>query len=297
VKYAFIRAHARRFKVGRMCAVLGVSRSGYYEWRDRPLSRRARANLHLLQTIRRVHAEAREAYGAYKTWRVLRARGVACGRHRVARLRRDHGIEAKRQRRFRVIARQHYTAIPMAPNLVAQRFSVERPNRVWMGDSTFISTRVGWLFLAVLIDLYSRKVVGWAMGAQHSQELAATAWRMAAEQRRPPPGLIHHTDQGALYRASEYRSGVESSGARLSMSAKGNPYDNAVVESFFSTLKNEMVHHRTFDTREQARAAIFEYIEVFYNRQRAHAALDYRSPVEHELENHDTVSTRPENRG
>jgi transposase InsO family protein len=297
VKYAFILAHARQFKIGRMCEVLGVSRSGYYEWRDRPPSRRARANLDLLRTIRRIHVEAREAYGAYKTWRVLRHRGVACGRHRVARLRREHGIEAKRQRRFRVVARQHYTAIPMAPNLVAQRFSAARPNQVWMGDSTFISTRAGWLFLAVLIDLCSRKVVGWAMGAQHSQELAASAWRMAAEQRRPPPGLIHHTDQGALYRAGEYRSDVERCGARLSMSAKGNPYDNAVVESFFSTLKNELVHHRVFDTREQAKAAIFDYIEVFYNRQRAHAALNYRSPSQHELENHVTNSTRPDYRG
>jgi putative transposase len=297
VKYAFIRAHVRRFKIGRMCAVLGVSRSGYYEWRDRPLSARARQNLTLLGTIRRVHVEAREAYGAYKTWRVLRACGVSCGRHRVARLRRAHGIEAKRQHRFRVIARQHYTAIPMAPNLVAQRFTTDRPNRVWMGDTTFISTRVGWLFLAVLIDLYSRKVVGWAMGAQHSQELAASAWRMAADHRQPQPGLIHHTDQGALYRAGEYRSSVERQGARLSMSAKGNPYDNAVVESFFSTLKNELVHHCVFDTREQARAAIFDYIEVFYNRQRAHAALNYLSPTQHELENRVTNSTRPENRG
>ncbi|MDX2142811.1 MAG: IS3 family transposase [Rhodospirillaceae bacterium] len=297
MKYAFIRDHERRFKIGRMCTVLGVSRSGYYEWRDRPLSRRARTNLDLLQTIRRLHVEAREAYGADKTWRVLRARGVSCGRHRVARLRRVHGIEAKRQRRFRVIARQHYTAIPAAPNLVAQRFGADRPDQVWMGDSTFIATRAGWLFLAVLIDLYSRKVVGWAMGAQHSQELAAAAWRMAADQRRPRPGLIHHTDQGALYRASQYRAGVESCGARLSMSAKGNPHDNAVVESFFSTLKNEMVHHRTFDTREQARAAIFDYIEAFYNRQRAHASLNYLSPAEHELANHVTDSTRPVYRG
>ena len=289
MKYAFIQDHVRQFKIGRMCAVLGVSRSGYYEWRDRPLSARARRNVTLLGAIRRVHVEAREAYGAYKTWRVLRDRGVVCGRHRVARLRREHGIEAKRKRRFRVVAKQHYTAIPMAPNLVAQKFSTDAPNRVWMGDTTFIATRAGWLFLAVMIDLYSRKVVGWSMGPQQTQELAMAAFRMAVEHRKPGPGLIHHTDQGALYRSGEYRAEVEAVGAHLSMSAKGNAYDNAVVESFFSTLKNEMVHHRTFDTREQAKAAIFDYIEVFYNRQRAHASLNYRSPNQHELENHDTV--------
>ena len=215
MKYAFIKSQSSCFSITRMCAVLDVSRSGFYEWRDRPPSTRARDDLKLIRQIRVLHVESREAYGAYRTWRVLRDRGVSCGRHRVARLRKAHGIEAKRKRRFRVIARQHYTAVPPAPNLVAQQFVANGPNRVWMGDSTFITTRAGWLFLAVLLDLFSRKVVGWAMGSQHSQELAMAAWNMASGQRAPGPGLIHHTDQGALYRASEYRSLVESEGRAL----------------------------------------------------------------------------------
>ena len=297
MKYAFINTHAHQFKISRMCRVLGVSRSGFYEWRDRPLSRRTQANLWLLQAIRRLHIESREAYGAYKTWKVLNDRGLRYGRHRIARLRREQGIEAKRKRRFRVVAKQHYSAIPAAPNRLAQRFSTDLPNRVWMGDTTFIATRAGWLFLAVMIDLYSRKVVGWAMGPRHSQELVLAAFHMAVEHRSPRRGLIHHTDQGVLYRSDEYRSAVTAAGAQFSMSAKGNAYDNAVVESFFSNLKNEMVHHHTFDTREQARAAIFDYIEVFYNRQRVHSALNYKTPIQYELENCGTVSTRPENPG
>lgn len=297
MKYAFIRAHAHQFKVSRMCRVFRVSRSGYYEWRDRPPSQRAQANMGLLQAIRRLHIESREAYGAYKTWKVLRDRGVRYGRHRIARLRREHGIEAKRRRLFRVVTKQHFAAIPTAPNRLAQRFRTDLPNRVWMGDTTFIATRAGWLFLAVMIDLYSRKVVGWAMGPHHNRELVLAAFRMAVEHRRPRPGLIHHTDQGALYRSDEYRSAVVAAGAHFSMSGKGNAYDNAVVESFFSSLKNEMVHHLTFDTREQAKAAIFDYIEVFYNRQRAHATLNYKTPTQFEFENRVTVSTRPENPG
>ncbi len=297
MKYAFIKSQSQTYSVARMCAVLGVSRSGYYEWRDRPPSRRAKDDLTLIRQIRMLHVESREAYGAYRTWRVLRDRGVSCGRHRVARLRTAHGIEAKRKRRFRIIARQRYTAAPPAPNLVNQRFVAKRPNRVWMGDSTFITTKAGWLFLVILIDLFSRKVVGWAMGPQQSQDLAMAAWKMATTHRLPEPGLIHHTDQGALYRSSEYRTTVVADGASLSMSRKGNPYDNAVVESFFSTLKSELVHHCVFESREQARAAIFDFIEVFYNRQRAHSALNYLSPTKYELVRNLPVSTRPENPG
>jgi transposase InsO family protein len=281
VRYGFIAKHRGEFRIARMCAVLEVSASGYYAWRKRRPSRRARENEALLTTIREVHQASRAAYGADKTWHALRARGVRCGRHRVARLRCIHGIEARRRRRFRR-AKRSYRHWPVAPNLVRQNFVTQGTNRIWLGDTSFIHTRAGTLYLAVLIDLYSRKVVGWAMGARHDEALAIAAWTMAVANRRPGPGLIHHTDQGGLYRSALYRGGVLAHGARLSMSGKGNPYDNAVVESFFSSLKNELVHHESFETREHARIAVFDYIEIFYNRQRLHASLNYMTPIAYE---------------
>lgn len=296
MKYAFIRRHARLFKVTRMCAVLGVSRSGYYEWRDRPESRRTMLDRELLQRIRLVHLQSREAYGAYKTWRVLRAKGVACGRHRVARLRRQNGIESRRKRRFRVVV-EHHKLAPPAPNRLERRFRVDRPNCVWAGDMTVIPTAAGWLHLAVMLDLYSRRVVGWAMGNERGQALSLAALRMAIENRRPEPGLLHHTDQGSAYVGTLYQAQIAQLGAIASMSRKGNAYDNAVVESFFGNLKNELIHHRIFATREQARAEIFDYIELFYNRHRAHATLQYMSPVDYENARRVTDSIRPENPG
>jgi transposase InsO family protein len=237
----------------------------------------------LLQHIRTVHIETREAYGAVKTWRTLQARGIACGRHRVARLRRANGIEARRMRRFRA-AYQGRNCAPPAPNLVARQFAVSAPNRVWAGDITFIPTRRGWLYLAVVLDLYSRRVVGWAMGDRINGSLVLDALTMALEQRQPEPGLIHHSDQGMQYASGTYHAVLQAHGLRVSMSRKGNCYDNAPVESFFSTLKNEWTWHQTFQDREQARAALFDYIELFYNRQRGHAALHYQSPVQYEAQ-------------
>jgi putative transposase len=296
VKYAFIRRHAGLFRVARMCAVLGVSRSGYYEWRDRPESCRTTQDRQLLQSIRTVHLQSREAYGADKTWRVLRAKGVACGRHRVARLRRQNGIEARRKRRFRVVV-EHHKLAPPAPNRLAQRFRVDQPDRVWAGDMTVIPTAAGWLHLAVMLDLYSRRVVGWAMGNARGQALSLAALRMAIEHRRPKAGLLHHSDQGSAYVGTLYQAQIAQLGAIASMSRKGNAYDNAVVESFFGNLKNELVHHRTFATRDQARTEIFDYIEIFYNRQRAHATLRYISPVDYENARRVIDSIRPENPG
>ena len=296
MKYAFIRRHVRLFKVARMCAVLGVSRSGYYEWRNRPESRRTMQDRELLQRIRTVHLQSREAYGAYKTWRVLRAEGVACGRHRVARLRRQNGIEARRKRRFRVVV-EHHKLAPPAPNRLERHFRVDRPNCVWAGDMTVIPTAAGWLHLAVMLDLYSRRVVGWAMGNERGQALSLAALRMAIQNRRPEPGLLHHTDQGSAYVGALYQAQIAQLGAIASMSRKGNAYDNAVVESFFGNLKNELIHHRIFATRDHARAEIFDYIEIFYNRQRAHATLQYMSPVDYENSRRVTDSIRPVNPG
>jgi transposase InsO family protein len=268
----------------RMCAVLKVSRSGYYEWRDRPEGARAVRDRELLAQIWRVHAESRQAYGAKKAWLELRDQGIVCGKHRVARLRKHAGIEARRKRRFRLTVENHSTP-PAAPNLVQRQFDVAQPNRVWVGDMTFIRTRVGYLHLAVLLDLYARRVVGWSMSEKPDLPLIMGALTMALEQRRPASGLIHHTDQGPIYAARMYRQTMAAHGMHPSMSGKGNAYDNAVAESFFGNLKNELVHHCDFRTRDEARTAIFDYIEVFYNRIRKHQTLGYVSPMQFEKRN------------
>lgn len=283
MKYAFIQAHENAFGVKRMCQVLGVSRSGYYGWCGRSEMKQARDEL-LLGHIRRVHARSYEGYGAKKTWIELNGEGVRCGKHRVARLRKGAGIVARRTRRLR-IKQRHQKSAPPAPNLLAQRFNAAARDRVWVGDTTFVPTRVGFAYLAVLLDLHARRVVGWALGDRHDPLLVLGALRMAIEQRRPTPGLIHHSDQGSIYAANVYRQALEQYGVRPSMSGKGLPHDNAVAESFFSTLKNELVHHCVFETRESARRAISSYIELFYNRRRLHQALGYVSPMDFESRN------------
>jgi len=259
-----------------------VSPSGYYGWLSCPESRRARSDRELLAQIRRIHTESREAYGAVKTWRALKAQGIACGRHRVAKLRKEHGIEAKRKRRFRASCRTRNNQ-PPEPDRLKQAFTYPSANRAWVGDTTFIPTRAGWLYLAVMLDLYSRRVMGWSMGQRNNQKLVADALGMAIKHRRPASGLIHHTDQGATYASASYRDILRKNGLLGSMSRKGKCHDNAVAESFFANLKNELVHHRDFKTREEARSAIFDYIELFYNRKRIHAYLGYQSPVAFEL--------------
>jgi putative transposase len=281
VKYGFMRAHQDQFKVSRMCRALEVSRSGYYSWRHGKESKRSEQNRTVLVEIKKVHEENREAYGAVKTWRELKAQGIECGRHRVARLRRQAGIEARRKRRFRVTT-QSRAGVIAAENKLNQCFEVGVVDRAWVGDITFIATSSGWLYLAVLLDLYSRRVVGWAMSERIDQQLVLDALKMALGQCRAQAGLIHHTDQGRQYSSTAYVETLKGHGMIQSMSRKGNCYDNAVAESFFSSLKNEMVNHCSFKTREEARTAVFEYIEVFYNRQRRHQSLDYLSPVDYE---------------
>jgi putative transposase len=284
VKYVYIEANAESMSITRLCRLLGVGRSGYHDWQTRGESRRSQQDRELLVQIRDVHCANREAYGAVKTWRELNLRGIPCGKHRVARLRREAGIEARRKRRFRVIVENHHT-VPAAPDLVQRHFAVPSPNRIWVGDGTFIRTRQGFLHLAILLDLHSRRIVGWGMGERPNLAPVLSALDMALLHRQPPAGLIHHTDQGTLYAASAYREKLMMHGLRPSMSRRGNCYDNAVAESFFSTLKNELVHHRDFHTRDEARTAIFDYIEVFYNRQRRHQTLGYISPMQFEQKN------------
>ncbi|MGH2603718.1 MAG: IS3 family transposase [Nitrospirales bacterium] len=281
MKYAFVQAHAGAHRVTRLCTALGVSRSGYYAWRHRPVSARTAADQRVLPVLRRLHQQARGEYGAIKLWQTLQKRGIRCGRHRVARLRKLAGLEARRIRRFRVIV-EHHQLPPPAPNLLQQHFVAPALNTVWVGDLTAVPTRAGWLYVAVLLDLYSRRVIGWAMSATPDQHLVLHALAMAAAQRPVRPGLIHHSDQGAQYSSLAYRQRLAALGLTPSMSRKGNCYDNAVVESFFSTLKNELIHHQTYPTRADAQQDIFAFIEGFYNRQRLHQSLGYLSPLEFE---------------
>jgi putative transposase len=280
VKYAFMQANREEFELKGMCRVLEVSRSGYYDWSKREESKRSQQDRVLLKEIRQVHQDSKEAYGATKTWQVLKQSGTQGGKHRVARLRRQAGIEARRRRKFRLAYKARNMA-PAAPNLLRWPFKADHPDQIWVTDVTFIPTRSGWLYLAVMIDLYSRLVVGWSMKDRPNQELVNEALMMAVAQRRPKPGLIHHSDQGILYSSGSYLTLLKTYGMLRSMSGKGNCYDNAVAESFFSSLKNEIVHHRNYQTRDEARTEIFEYMELFYNRKRLHQSLNYQTPMKY----------------
>jgi putative transposase len=281
VKYTFVRAQDKQFAVKPMCQILKISRSGYYDWRGREECMRSQRDRVLLKEIRKIHQEMKEAYGAIKTWRTLQRSGMVCGKHRVARLRHQAGIEARRKRKFRLAYQARHTS-PAPPNLLRWPFKAEHPDQIWVTDVTFIPTRSGWLYLAVMIDLYTRLIVGWSMKDRANQELVNEALMMAVEQRRPKSGLIHHSDQGILYSSGSYLALLKKYGMLRSMSAKGNCYDNAVAESFFSSLKNEIIHHRDYKTRDEARAEIFDYIELFYNRKRIHQSLDYQTPMKYE---------------
>ena len=277
-----MQTHQHEFRLAPMCRVLYVSRSGFYAWQRREASLRTQANQVLIERMHVLHRQTREAYGARKMWQLLNREGLPCGRHRVARLRRLAGIVALRRRRYVRTMQVRQQVLPAIPNRLHQQFAVPAKNRVWAGDLTFVPTRTGWLTVAVLVDLYSRRVVGWAMSTRQTLSVVAEAWWMAWQHRRPAPGLVHHSDQGNQYRATLYQTLLARRGVVPSMSRKGNCYDNAPVESFFSSLKNELVHHRQFQNPAEARYAIAEYIEVFYNRQRLHQALGYRSPEEFE---------------
>lgn len=277
-----MQAHLQEFRLTRMCGVLQVSRSGFDAWQGRAPSARTQANQHLTERIRTLHQQIREAYGARKMWQLLNREGIRCGRHRVARRRREAGIVAvRRQRYVRTVPARQQDAV-VIPNRLNQQFAVSAKNRVWAADYTFVPTRPGWLYVAVILDRYSRRIVGWAMSARQPLTVVAEAWWMAWQRRRPAPGLVHHSDQGNQYRAGLYQQLLAHRGVVPSMSRKGHCYDNAPVESFFSSLKNELTRHRRVAHQTEARYAIAEYIEVFHNRQRLHQALGSRSPEEFE---------------
>jgi len=248
VRYAFIKRERVQFTVKAMCRVLKVGRSGYYDWLKREPSKRASDDAVLLNHIRRVHAQSRENYGLLKCWKTLQNEGLDYGRDRIARLRRNQQIYEKRRKRFVVTTRSKHRHW-IAPNRLQRDFTVPCPNRAWVGDVTFISTRRGWLYLAVLLDLFSRKVVGWSMSNSNNGELVKGALEMAVNRRQPSQGLIHHTDQGSTYAMQSYRSFLEQNGMSSSMSRKGDCWDNAVAESFFGNLKNELTYWANFSNR------------------------------------------------
>lgn len=281
MRYRVIQEHDRRYPIRVMCRALAVSAAGYYAWRSRPESARSSQTRTLLSAIRVIHRESRETYGSPRIWNALVKQGHRVGEHRVARLMRHGGIRAKTVTKWRATTQSQHR-FPVAANTLDRAFTVAAPNRVWAGDLTYVWTMEGWLYLAVLLDLYSRRVVGWAMGPRLTGELVEQALTRALVNRIPRAGLVHHSDRGSQYAATSYRHVLAAHGITASMSRKGNCWDNACIESFFGTLKRELVYHRHYATRDDATQDIFEYIEVFYNRQRRHSTLGYHSPAEYE---------------
>ena len=265
----------------RMCKVLSVSPSGYYDWRKRPASERQQANDRLLAAIRREHETSRGTYGSPRIHAALQRQGFEAGRNRIARLMQAHGIVGKAPRRKRPVTTQRAEGGLVAPNLLGQDFTASRPNEKWLADITYVDTAEGWLYLALVLDLFARPIVGWAMAEHMRAVLVEDALKMAVGRRLPAPGLLHHSDQGGQYTSSLVQSLLAAHHVEVSMSDAGNCYDNAPMESFIGTLKAECVTYQ-FATRAEARRVIFEYIEVWYNRQRLHSSLGYLHPAEFE---------------
>lgn len=285
MRFVFIRAYARIFHVTTMCRVLEVSRAGFYKWRAQPLSERVQADTGLAARVRAIHTGRRRAYGSPRVHRELRDQGIRCGEKRVARVMRQEGIRAIAPKRYRVTTQSGHRE-PVAANHLARRFGVSAqpgPNAVWAADITYIPTREGWLYLAVILDLASRRVVGWAVRTRLDHELALGALRMALRHRRARGGL-HHSDRGVQYASAAYRHLLAESQFMQSMSRVGDCWDNAVVESFFATVTKELLVEGLFESRAIAARELFEFIEIWYNRQRRHSSLGYRSPVQFEAE-------------
>ncbi len=278
MKFAFIRDHLTAYPVEVSCRVLEVSRAGYYAWRNRPTSPRQVRRQVLAARIAVVHQENRYVYGSPRIYRALKAAGEQVCENTVAKCMRELGLCARKKKKFVPQTTDSRHDHPVAQNLLDRQFTAAKPNRKWVVDITYIPTDEGWLYLAGVLDLCSRKIVGWSMTDHMRWQLVGDALAMARTQRHPPEGLLHHSDRGVQYACDDYRKLLADAGMDVSMSHKGDCWDNAVMESFWSTLKTELVHQEHYATREAARASIFEYIEVFYNRKRLHSALGYRSP-------------------
>jgi transposase InsO family protein len=281
MKYCFMDGQRGIHSVERMAGVLRVSRSGYYAWLGRGESARERANRELAETIRGIQEKVKYRYGSPRVTEELRRTGMAVGHNRVARLMAENGLEARPKRRFRCTTKAAESR-PVAENLLARNFDVSRKNAVWVSDVTYIATSEGWLYLAVILDLCSRRVVGWSMSSRLTTDLVLRAFWMAVLTRNPPEGLMFHSDRGSQYTSKAFCKALQGKRMVQSMSRKGNCWDNAPCESFFATLKIELMDGKAFGGRGAAKAAIFEYMEVFYNRQRLHSSLGYLTPIEHE---------------
>ncbi len=278
MKYQFIENHRSAFAVEKMCQCLQISKSGYYAWRVRPKSKRSAANEKLDHHIRIIYEHNKGRYGSPRITEALNEQGIPCSENRIAGRMRKKGIKAKTKKRFKVTTHSKHS-YPIAENLLNQNFTVQRPNQVWVSDITYLWTREGWLYLAVILDLFSRKIVGWAMSHSLSHKLVSDALQQALWRRRPGPGVIFHSDRGVQYACTAFRNLLQKNKFLQSMSGKGNCYDNAVAESFFHSLKIELVYFETYLTRQDARNSVFEYIETYYNRTRLHSKLNYCSPV------------------
>jgi putative transposase len=277
VKYAFVDAHRAEFPVWLMCEVLAVSKSGYFDWTKRERSPRESRKNELVVKIERIHQGSRKIYGSPRIYKALKAMGEKCSRSTVERLMRENDIRSKVRKKFKATTDSNH-ALPVAPNLVKRDFTAKEPNRLWCTDITYLWTDEGWLYLAAIIDVFTRKIVGWAMNERMTQGLVLEALEMAVSHQKPDRGLMHHSDQGSQYAAHEYQRRLWRYGMTCSMSRRGQCWDNALMESFFHTLKTEHVYHERFTTRQQAKSSVFEWIEVFYNRQRMHSAIGFVSP-------------------
>jgi putative transposase len=282
VKFAFIDAEKAVWPVEVQCDVFGVSRSGYYAWKARPDAPRVKGDAELVVEIKAASKAGRGNYGSPRVHRELRAKGRRVGKKRVERLMRQEGIVARKKRRFRRTTDSNHPH-PIAPNVLERNFHVELPNAAWVTDVTYVWTHEGWLYLAAILDLFSRRVVGWAASANNDRALAFSALDRAIAARRPEPGLVHHSDRGSVYASIDYGNALSTVGAVKSMSRKGDCWDNAVAESFFATIKGEMIDHEDYATRTAAIDAIADYIDGFYNPRRRHSAIGYLSPIEFEL--------------
>jgi len=279
MKFAFIHAEKAIFPVAALCRLLGVSRQGYYAFARRPPSARVQRDRALQERVQQVHAESRGTYGSPRVLAALRHRGERVGKRRVERTLRNLGLRGRSPRRWRTTTRAN-PAHPVVGNVLDRDFTASRPNERWVTDISYVWTNEGWCYLAVILDLFSRSVVGWALDATLNTSLPLAALGMAVRRRRPEAGLMHHSDRGCQYTSADYRGVLAQLGVTVSMSRKGNCWDNAVAESFFATLKTELVYGRSWPTRLELRAAVFEYIEVFYNRRRLHSSVGYRTPAQ-----------------
>lgn len=278
MKYAQIESMRQRHPVSTMCRLLGVSESGFYAWRSRPPSAREEDDLRLEIQIKAAHQRTRETFGPERLQAELSDLGIKVGVHRIKRIRKKLGLRCKQKRKFKVTTDSRHS-LPVAPNLLDRQFAVTAPNKVWVTDITYIATQAGWLYVAGVKDLFNGELVGYAMSERMTKSLVMQALFRAVSTKRPPPGLLHHSDRGSQYCSYEYRRMLRQFGMTASMSHKGDCWDNAPMESFWGTLKNELVHHRQYSSREQAKREITEYIEVFYNRMRKQKRLGYLSPT------------------